>query len=117
MDGLLGRPVEGRVRLHHPLGDGVPERVDEAREVHGLFLSCVWGRRGVRGTVAGLRSCKEGGLVGACLRMFQSVSSSKASSCSSAAVLGWKGTMPLSRLVPAAAFARSLLAFLTMLAC
>ena len=44
----------------------------------------------------------------------QSVSSSKASSCSSARVLGWKGTMPLPRLVSAAAFARSLLAFLTM---
>ena len=35
---VLRGPVEGRVGLHHPLGDGVLERVDELSEVHVFLL-------------------------------------------------------------------------------
>ena len=35
---VLRGPVEGRVGFHHPLGDGVLERVDELSEVHVFLL-------------------------------------------------------------------------------
>ena len=38
LSAVLRGPVEGREGLHHPLGDGLLERVDELSEVHVFLL-------------------------------------------------------------------------------